>query len=358
MEQFRDRRSSGNIGLYLSFPFSSHPVLDLLWGSHKFELKTTAKYLTSLSSEIENSRKSAGRRISSLLLGGGDWALADVKSLSMVFSLLKSKFTLARSCEVTTEVALESSLKPRVALLGKLGVNRISFNCFSFSASRLQQATAFARDCGIKNINADLYFGKPRQSVALWQHELKESVSLKIPHLSLYSHSSGKKPSHPKNEMYLSALDFLSKKGYRQYEICHFAKSGRKSRQNLHYWKRKNYLGFGLGASSLWNNVRWQNTSSLASYLKQATSSHPATKLRERLGARDLEAEEIYFALRQPAGLDLRKFIMKFGEDFLRTRQVWIKKLCQKGYARLSPSRIQLTKEGFLQADDIIKRII
>lgn len=293
-----------------------------------------------------------------MLWGAGDWSLVSADYLENSLLALRSKFRFRPDCEFTLECSPAALSSQRLLTFKNIGVNRLSLNLCRYSYPKLERLVSTLGRLGLENFNFDLYFGQPGQTLAAWQKELEKLLLLRPPHLSLYSFDSKKTNQRLKQKMYYHSLDLLSQNGYKQYEICHFCQSGFQSKQNLIYWNRKNYAGFGLGASSLWGSVRSQNASGSGGYVKHIRKYGTAVIQRQKLNPEQVQFEELYYGLRQTRGLDLNSFRQKYGEHFYNKRKDLIDRLIEKGYLFRRQNRLALTKEGFLIADDLIAKLV
>ncbi len=314
-------------------------------------------YLDSLIREIESSSYQ-NHSTASLLFGAGEWGLAPEEYLLKLKSVLQSRFKFNQDCEVTVECSPASLNAHKLKTFKKTGANRISLNLFHSHNRKLKKAVSDSKKLGINNFNFDLYFGKPGQNLISWRKDLERSVSLDPTHLSLYSFGPPRVRKRLKQELYYQALNFMSQRGYEQYEICHFCLPGFESRQNLFYWQRRNYLGFGAGSASLWNDMGWKNTTSFERYIKLMKSKGNARIHIERLNKEEQLKEITYFSLRQTAGLDCERRKANFGYDIYKSKKRVIDDLIEKGLLSLRRNRLCLTKEGFLIADDLIARLL
>ncbi len=345
-----------SIGIYLSFPFSINPVNGLEWGDYLFTPSNTGPYLAALLTEIEHARFQR-LAVSSLLLGAGDWALVPDDYLAGIIKTLRKKFNLWPGCEFTLEMTPTALCKKSIKFLKEVGINRVSLNLFSNKRERLENLVKSLFNVGIKNLNLDLYFGKPGQSLKKWQEELQFLTELKPAHISLYSFGSGNRQAKLKQELYSWALNYLFKKGYRQYEICHFCSPGFESKQNLIYWNRKNFIGFGAGASSLWNNRRWKNPRPTRQYIKSVPLGRMAFNSARGLTRKEELEETVYYALRQMEGLNLSVIRKTFGINLYENKRPVINALIENDYLTLKRNRLTLTKEGYLNADELISKL-
>jgi len=347
-----------SIGIYLSFPFAGEPVKGLEWGRVQFRPDRAAFYLDCLLLEILSSVPKSDRKAASLLWGAGDWSLVSDKYLTHIGSALRKKFDFSTNCKFTVESSPNHLAYGKLKTLRQLGANRLSLNLLNLNLAELKKSISLFRRASFRDINFDLHFGKPGQSLKKWRQDLGQLLRLKPTHISLYSFGSGKSLQRLKREIYFNSLEALNASGFRQYEICHFCLPGYESRQNLIYWRRKNYLGFGAGASSLWDNNRFQNFSNPLKYILQVKRTGTAFSSSGKLDRETVVSEEIYFALRQPRGLNPMKMRKACGHDFWETRQGLLDRLLAKGLLARRGGHLTLTKEAYLIADNLIAKLI
>jgi len=218
---------------------------------------------------------------------------------------------------------------------------------------------AMLRDAGFCNINLDLMFGLPGQDIADWSDTLQGALALEPEHLSCYSLqveegtalavrlATEEKSEAPPEEdeeraMYALARSVLTRAGYAQYELSNFAKPGRECRQNLTYWTRGDYLGFGCAAHSLMGDVRWSNTPSLPDYLELGSPMIEET----RLDAAEGQFEALMLGLRLAEGLSSAEFARRYG---CTMNELWgerLAALCQSGLIEWAGERLRLTERG------------
>lgn len=240
----------------------------------------------------------------------------------------------------------------------KLGVNRISLGLQSNNNSnlkmlgRIHTADEFVdsyfkvKDAGFENVSVDLIQSLPGQDVVEFMKELYSLMMLGPDHVSIYSlmvedgtpfsdctwidpkgnqvftDSQGNVLNYPTEEedreMYETAAGFLESAGLARYEISNFAKKDRICRHNRGYWKRQNYLGFGVSAASLINNVRWKNINDREAYI-QAVNNNDLDKLKEdyqELSVKEQMSEFMFLGLRCYDGVAKEEFMEYFGVDF------------------------------------------
>ena len=287
-----------------------------------------ASYLERLEQEIK--QKYQGEVLDTLYFGGGTPSSLSPSLLKRLFSLC-SLFSLAPSCEITMEANIESLTEEKVKMMKKFGVNRVSLGMETtvsslqqvlerpFSKESFQKACSLFRKHGISNINVDLMYALPCETLDDLKTDLDFLCSLQVPHISTYSlileeHTKLKiqkiKPIAEELDlaMYQEIEKRLKQEGYQHYEISNFSKEGYFSRHNLTYWKNEEYYGFGLGAASYLFPYRRGNTKSLTKYLQGEFSFS-----EEKVSREDAMDYEVMLGLRLMKGIDKKAFQKKYG---------------------------------------------
>jgi len=222
-----------------------------------------------------------------IYIGGGTPSVLSEKQIVFLFKTILAHLTKCASekIEITFEINPESITEQKLKILKDYGVNRLSIGLQSFNdmilkfLGRVHTVKDFlscyesARKIGFKNINIDLIFGIPGQTVKTWQRTLKCALQLKPEHISTYSLTIEKgtrffetglrKDDDADADMYEFAIHYLKKNGYHHYEISNFSrasKPGFECKHNINYWKNGEYLGFGLGAVSYIKGKRIKNS--------------------------------------------------------------------------------------------------
>lgn len=287
-------------------------------------------YFERLKEEIDNSY--LGEEIETLYIGGGTPSCLSLEELEALFQVL-SKFRLSRDVEFTFECNLKDLGEEKLEFLYHHGVNRLSIGIESFNEDKLQfmnresdftdakQKIELARKIGFKNINVDLMYAIPKESIKTLEKDLKYILKLKPEHISTYSLIIEKntlvglnkiKPIEEERDskMYEVICKTLKKAGYQHYEISNFAKEGYKSKHNLTYWDNEEYYGFGCGASGYVAAIRYENTKSLTEYLKGNFVSS-----KSLMSKVDNMENELILGFRKIEGINLEKFFDKFEEN-------------------------------------------
>ena len=311
-------------------------------------------------------------KITSVFIGGGTPSTVDAEWIPRLMDTVRQNYTLAEDAEISMEVNPGTVTRGNLALYRAAGVNRLSIGCQSasdeelirigriHSFSQFLDTYRWAREVGFDNVNVDLISALPGQSMSDWEQTLGRILALKpIPeHISAYSliveegtvfyelYREGKLElldEDTEREMYWKTAEILQNAGYEHYEISNYARKGCKCRHNIGYWRRVEYLGFGIGAASLYQNIRFRNTDSLDDYLKDP--------LHRRLDDQELSVEEqmeetFILGLRMAEGVSLREFREIYGRDAEEVYGDVIRRSLEEGLLKEQGGRLILTKRG------------
>ena len=329
------------------------------------------EYINALVSEIENSTYTD--KVDTIFFGGGTPTAVKISNLITVIEAVKSKFSLDNA-EFTVECNPATIDYEGFLQLKNAGINRISLGLQSANDDELKflgrihtfdmflNTYEDAKKAGFTNINVDLMFSLHRQTLEKWLYTLNKVIDLKPTHISAYSLIVEESTPFysleldlPDEEtdraMYYGAVDLLQSKGYNHYEISNFALEGLECRHNVKYWKRENYLGFGCGASGMYNNVRYQNTYDVAEYIKNNTVSE------EVLTTDDAIAEHIFLGLRMVDGFNIEQFKSIYNVDFRKKYREQIKKFTELGLLEVGEN-CRLTREGLSVSNSVMCEFI
>jgi oxygen-independent coproporphyrinogen-3 oxidase len=248
-------------------------------------------------------------------------------------------------------------------------INRISFGLQSCHDEELKvlgrihtyeaflKSFEMAREAGFTNINVDLMSGLPRQTYKDWEKSLRTVAQLGAEHISAYSliieegtPFSREKLVLPEEEterrMYEGTYEILKEYGYEQYEISNYAKDGFACRHNIGYWTGTEYLGFGLGAASLYQDARYHNTKDIKEYVQFSHQPEHIRYEKEVLDQKARMEEYIFLGMRMLDGVSLAGFQEMFSEDMLKIYGNGMKKMEQQGLVSLDQGRLKLTRPG------------
>ena len=287
-------------------------------------------YLDALEREIKSIYK--GEELETIYIGGGTPSSLSIGELKRLFNIL-SIFKRSSNCEYTIENNFESTDREKLELYKEVGINRLSFGIETISKDglkllerdldldKVRDTINICRELGFNNINVDLMYALPNESIEDIEKDLKYIYSLDVEHISTYSliieDHTKLKINGIKNisedldyEMYKYICESMNSNGYKHYEISNFCKDGYESHHNLCYWDNNYYYGFGLGASSYIDNMRITNTRSLNNY-----KIGKYVKEVEYLNDEDTIEYEVMLNLRKSDGIDLDKFKSKYNRE-------------------------------------------
>lgn len=288
------------------------------------------KYLIALEREINN--KYNKEILDTIYIGGGTPSCLNIEELNKLFEIMKI-FNKSNNIEFTFECNIENITKEKLELLYKNGVNRLSIGVQTFNNKYLKflnrkhtndeviNKINIAKKIGFNNINIDLIYAIPNQTLIELKDDLTKFLDLDINHISTYSliiepntkvyiDNINNIDEDLDYEMYELICNTLKDKGYNHYEISNFSKNGYESKHNLTYWNNNQYYGFGLGASGYVNNIRYDNTRNINKYLKgeYIKDSH-------ELGLKETIENEFVLGFRKINGINKDVFKKKYNMD-------------------------------------------
>ena len=316
--------------------------------------------------------------IDTIFIGGGTPSLMTPYQLESLIKALDKKFELTHVSEFTLEANPGEAPLEQLKSFKALGVNRISIGVQSLQPSLLQFLTRIhgpeevfktfdtARQAGFENINCDLIFSIPNQTMKIWENDLKRILDLGPEHMSCYSltvekgtqlyqyvnRGKVKMPNDDQSAAYYRwAQSTMADYGYRQYEISNWSKPKLECNHNFHYWEIDPYLAFGPSAHGFDGKSRFSNINDLDSYINKLVKGDSPLQHIEKLTRKNYTNELIGFGLRINKGINLEnisnEFKSKFDQRIVDIKYKWGKYLIQEG------NRLRLTEEGYAFADAI-----
>ncbi len=329
--------------------------------------------------------------VDTVFMGGGTPSLMSADELAQVMEQLRTFFRLASDCEITMEANPGTLDSGKAKAIARLGINRLSLGLQSAQEKELVclgrihtfedflESFRLVRGAGIQNLNVDLMSGLPGQTLESWEDTLEKVLNLGPEHISAYSliieentpfyelyGRAGARPTIPlpdedtERQMYARTGKMLADRGYGRYEISNYAKKGYECRHNVGYWRRRDYLGLGLGAASLSFGRRFENTADLEKYM-DIFSKEPSRPCDLSAGAFDLSHENIHHLTRQEAmeefmflglrmceGVNANTFRDTFGLSMMDVFGGPVRKHCQEGLLNYieETGQLYLTERG------------
>lgn len=381
------RRQSNRLGIYIHIPFckSKCAYCDFYSYAPK-DGRVYGAYTDALIKHITSYRVAGGDYApDTVYIGGGTPTVLPEEDMLRILRAVKSTFRLQKNAEYTMECNPATVSLSMLKKYRRMGVNRLSVGLQSAHEHELralgrihtradfEESYRMIREAKFDNVNIDLMYGIPFQTLSSWISTLKYVISLAPEHISLYNlkleegtplYNTAPSMPRPDDEtefaMYSTAIDMLAANGYKQYEISNFAREGFESRHNLKYWCCEEYLGFGPGAHSYFKDIRFSYKRSVSNYIKcclgvgneEMTDEYEEIPLRERLG------EYIMLRMRLNEGIDTRKFLMLFGKDFERTYGKKLAKYIKGGFVEYENGHYRFTRSGMFVSNYILSDIL
>lgn len=363
--------------LYVHIPFcvKKCDYCDFLSGSAGKERQR--EYFQSLGREIAAVPEFPDREITTVFIGGGTPSVPDPALMGAILDQIRNKFFMAPDAEITIEANPGTLYKEKLQEYRKHGVNRLSLGLQSPQNRELKilgrihtweeflESFFMAREAGFSNINIDLMSAIPDQTYEGWIHNLRTVAGLDPEHISAYSliieegtpfasRTLNLPDEDAEYNMYEATAQILREYGFEQYEISNYAKKGRECRHNVGYWIRQDYLGFGLGASSLYGKERFANTQDMKKYLE---NSRTPEKIREKeppLTREDEMAEFMFLGLRMTRGISKAEFERQFGSEIDAIYGDVLRKYKSMGLLLEENGRIFLSREGIHVSNSVM----
>ncbi|MFA5098472.1 MAG: radical SAM family heme chaperone HemW [Candidatus Margulisiibacteriota bacterium] len=367
------------------------------------EVQPLHDYLIAINNEL---RSYPGFVPSTIFIGGGTPTILDTEQLRKLMGIVRTPIGSGpQHIEFTIEGNPDSMTLDKLKLLRQYGANRLSIGAQSFNNDELRalgrihdrgriiQAFSIAREAGFNNINLDLMFGIPQQTLGSWQRTLDQALELGPEHLSCYGlqieegtpfHKiySGDKndpmyrrpggASLPNDdtqfEMYKHTIDLLKSRGYHHYEISNFAKPGFECKHNMNYWKNGDYIGIGASAASHMGGKRRENPKDTQEYLNRdlysrggaaaLLMSSESTPMGGGGASKTEITETILMNLRLLEGLDLDGFKKRFGASLEDLYGKELEKLSALGLIEILKGRLKLSENGLYLANKVFEEFV
>lgn len=371
-------------GIYVHVPFCDHKCVYCDF----YSIITTdnvSSYPQALFKEIEfyAEQYAESHDFVTVYFGGGTPSLMEPAYLESIINKLYKHFRISADAEVTMETNPGTVSKEKLIEFRKAGINRVSIGIQSFHEDELrfmtrihgaEQAKRTVRDAaeaGYTNISADLIFNLPGQTKQKWQENLDTLFTLPVSHLSAYSLILERGTILNKMvidkkvilndddhdaDLYEYTIDYITGKGFNQYEVSNFALPGYECIHNKLYWEYDDYLGLGTSAHSFMNGTRWWNISSLKLYLDAVREQgHP--RAGSEVPDRQMQITEYIMLALRAGGLDVSAFISRFGEMEYISRKQELEMMLKEGFTFISGGRIKLTPKGYAMCDELLTKL-
>ena len=379
----------GDMGLYVHIPFCKQKCMYCDFPAYQNLQDYYETYVYALVQEMDlwvsEHPESKAKPIDTIYFGGGTPTELSIQQLQMIVDKIKSTFTITDDCHMTIESNPGEVDLQYLTKLVKLGFNRISFGVQTFddkaltmlhrshNGEKAKQAVFDAKEAGFTDINIDLIYGLPRQTLEDIQYNLNILKDLPINHISTYGlqvevgtylyHLVQKNlisiPSESIDEaMYDTMMEGLKNQGFERYEISNFAKDSSYSRHNLKYWHYVDYLGFGAGAHSFYEGIRRSNNRNVMPYIQAVDRYTMPTIDTETITVERAQEDFCFLALRTKWGLDEQKFDDRFGVSVHNLFGNILEDLVTKGLLEYQNSSYHLSSEGAKHGNYVFSQFI
>lgn len=326
-------------GIYVHIPFCKSKCRYCDFASFPDKVTFAESYMACVYREM-SMRKDELKdyTFETLYIGGGTPSVVDESYIAMLVAAAKKNFNLSKDSEITIEINPGTVSAGKIDMYSKCGINRYSVGLQTAIDSQLREIgrihnlnefVTCAKLLKGKNFSVDVMIGLKDQTIDDILKTIEVAAAFGASHISMYAltpedgtpiytdYLNGELPDNDEvAEMYAAGVKKLKELGFERYEVSNFAKKGKESRHNMNYWRRGEYIGFGVSASSCINNIRFTNTFDLDEYFKCILSNHLAVIDREEVDEEGQKEEFIMLALRTSKGLNLQEYKRHFGSDF------------------------------------------
>jgi oxygen-independent coproporphyrinogen-3 oxidase len=369
--------------LYLHVPFCARKCEYCAFYSETPSGQLVNRYVAALVQEMQ--LLAADIRPRTVFFGGGTPSLLNLSQWEQILSAME-RLKLLGADEWTVECNPATISLDKARLLRAWGVNRISMGVQSLNEQLLDRlgrvhsremvfkSFAILRQAGFDNINLDLMFAIPGQTMDIWRETLAEALALGSEHLSCYEviyeedtplYAQLQAGQFSVDEklacaMYEELLESAATGGFRQYEIANFARHHSGTRveipdhacqHNVNYWRGGSFYGLGPGATSYVRGVRTRNWANTVLYCEQLEQGRRPVESREQLAPVARAGETAAFGLRMNAGWPFAEFENATGYDLRQEWSVEMDQLALQGWGEIEAERFRLTREGLRFAD-------
>lgn len=383
------------LSLYLHIPFCRVKCTYCAFNTYVNLDHLIEPFVTALICEIEIlGQNSPQHRVETIYFGGGTPSLLTSEQLQRILMAIQGCFDIAPDAEISMEANPTGLHEAYMAEVQAAGINRLSIGMQSANAHELNlfarchdndvviRAVSAARRGGFKNLNLDLIYGIPHQTLAGWETSLKQMLALKPEHISLYALSleegtpmknwvaSGRLPTPDDDlaaDMYELASDLLDNSGYQQYEISNWSKPGYACRHNLQYWRNLPYPGLGPGAHGYAGGLRYSTILAPQRYINLMQGGveqyiFPYTPATDQAAVVDFQteiAETLLMGLRlTQEGIHRETFKQRFGVDLVDYHQPLITRFENQGLLYVDEEVVRITQKGRLLSNIIFRELV
>lgn len=318
--------------------------------------------------------------IESIYIGGGTPSIFPAEDIEEIINALSSSGEVKDDIEFTIEVNPGTIDREKLERYRALGINRVSIGVQTLRREELTTlgrihtseealcSIQLAKDAGFTNINVDLIYGIPGQTLESWKDTLKRVLDLDITHISIYGlmYEPGTPlykslmrggvnpiPEDTEVEMFNITQDILRDYSFFWYELSNYAREDYECRHNITYWEGKDYLGIGSSSHSLIENTRYSNTPNIEAYIEILSKNKTPRVWIEKLTPLERARELIMLGLRMKRGVSLSNIFNRTGVDVKEIFTKNIEKLISLGLVNYDGDRLTLTEYGRLLGNEV-----
>ncbi|MBE5733442.1 MAG: radical SAM family heme chaperone HemW [Clostridiales bacterium] len=326
-------------GIYVHVPFCKQKCTYCDFASFPREISKAESYFACLYREIEGrSKQYPDKIIDTIYIGGGTPSVVDAKFIAGAIRQIKKCFTVKKDAEITIELNPGTVDEQKIKQYKQVGVNRFSVGLQTGyddqlkRLNRIHTAKDFLTCCNLlkgENVSADILIGIHGQTLEQVQKSIDLAIAGGVSHISVYAltpevgtpiytdYLNGELPSDDEiADLYDGVREYLKQKGFFRYEVSNFAKTGFESKHNLNYWRRGEYIGVGVSASSFADDRRFTNTFNIDEYMNAVIFNKSPEISSDVIEKEDAKFEKIMLALRTAEGLNVKEFNKLFDADF------------------------------------------
>ncbi len=376
-----------SIGIYIHIPFCKSKCYYCDFNSFSHKSHLTEAYFDALKKEIIiNSERAAEYEVNTVFIGGGTPSSVEPKYIEHILELCRKYYGLRDDAEISIEANPGTLTDIKLKTYKYIGINRLSIGLQAWqsrlleSIGRIHSIEEFvnnfslAREIGFSNINVDIIFSLPDQTLDDWHETLSNVAGINPEHISCYSlkieentvfwekYKNGQIKEiddRLDREMYYMAKKELSRYGYNMYEISNFAKKGFKCRHNLIYWKAESYLGFGAGAHSYFTGKRYNNIYNVEDYIENYLKNEGKYIEGEVvIDNKESMSEYIILGMRLTKGISILEFEERYGINIMDIFGERFDKLIERGLVEKKDGRLMLTETGLDFANQVFMEFI
>lgn len=373
------------LGVYIHIPFCVKKCKYCNFPSYPNMEEFQEEYIKALCGEIKSAKNTYKDHIvTSVFIGGGTPSHLMSGGIATILAQVKQTFSLSSDVEISIEANPNSITLEKAYEWKNSGVNRVSVGLQTCKNNLLKiigrvhtkqdyiNAMHTLQSVGFDNINTDIMLGLPAQKQSDVKSTLKQVVKLGATHISaytlileedtpLYEEVQKGKAKLPKEAKVLSMYDYtvkhLRNDGFERYEVSNFACDNKYCRHNKNCWYMVDYVGFGVGAHSFVNGMRFSNYDTIPEYLKHLKDGS-AKETHEILSPQELFEEEVMLGLRLKEGVNTSKIKEKYNIDLFKLKKDIIEKYIQLGFMQLVDDQLFATDQGFKVLNKLILDIV